>query len=106
MKNLDEQIERALSREPDFTLPDGFADRLISMVEANRKEQRLEIFMIGLGSLLFLIALIWAITLTNFKLSLPGFSIVVNHAGLIFFGILFIIVLNIVDKRLIQPKAS
>ncbi len=105
MKNLDDQIERALTCEPDFRLPDGFEDRLISMIEAsNRIERRLEIFMIGFGSLLFLIALIAAIVITDFKLSLPGFSFPTSHAGLILFGILFIVALNILDKRLIQPK--
>ena len=107
MKNLDDQIERELNQEPDFRLPDGFADRLVSiLVASNRKERRLEIFMIGFGSLIFLIALAWVITVTDFKLWLPGFSFFVNHAGLILFGILFIAALNILDKRLIQPRAS
>jgi hypothetical protein len=105
MKNLDDKIERALTHEPDFRLPDGFAQRLVSMIEAsNRRERNLEIFMIGFGSLLFLIALIAAIVITDFKLALPGFSFIASHAGPIFFGILFIIALNILDKRLIQPK--
>ena len=103
MKDIEQQIESALSREPDFKLPANFADRLVSMIEsAKAKERRLEICLMGFGAFLFLIALIVVIVLTDFKLSLNGFSFLSNHIGLIGFGIVFIALLNLLDKKLMR----
>lgn len=101
--NIDKQIEKALTREPDFQLPNGFADRLVFMIEeAQKKERKLEILLMGLGGFLFLIALIVVFALTDFKFNLTGLSFLSNHIGLIVFGILFIALLHLVDKKVIH----
>ena len=106
MKNIESQIKSALSREPDFELSAEFTDRLVSMmVAAKRKEERLEIFWIGLGAFLFLITLIVWIVLTDFKISLSSFPFLRNHLGLVCFGIVFITLLNWLDKKLVRKNS-
>jgi hypothetical protein len=101
--NIDKQVERALTREPDFKLPNGFADRLVSMIEeARKKEQKWEIFLMGFAGFLFLIALIVVFVLTDFKLDLTGVSFLSRYFGLMVFGILFIVLLHVVDKKVIH----
>lgn len=105
MKDIEAQIESALSREPNFNLPMDFADRLVDKIEtAKRKERRQEILWIGVGASLFLAAFIVVIILTDFKISLKGFSYINDHVGFISFALLFVGLLNLLDRRLVRKE--
>lgn len=104
MKDIESQIESALSREPDFQLPSNFADRMVSMIETARtREQRQEIFWIGIAALLFLAALVVVIAVTDFKIVTDSkISFISNNFGLVGFSIAFIAILNWMDRKLLQ----
>ncbi len=94
----------ALNREPEYTLPVYFADRLLTLIESKGKAREIpsDNFWLGLGLFSFIIALIVAFILTGFKLSVGAFRFFAGYPGLIIFGIAFILVLNWVDKKIIR----
>jgi hypothetical protein len=101
--NIDKQLEKALTREPDFHLPHDFADRLVSRMEESRKKERQwEILYISLAGFLFLIALGVVFVLTDFKPTLGVLSFLGSHIKFIVFGVLFIGLLQLLDKKLLH----
>src|SRR5579872_6741780 len=99
-----QKVFDALKHEPEFTLPVYFADRLVTLIEAKEdsKEITRDNLWLGLGLLSFVIALIVASVLTGFKLSVGAFQFFAGYPGLIIFGIVFIALLNWVDKKIIR----
>jgi len=94
----------ALKQEPEYTLPVYFADRLVTLIESkeNAKEISRDNFWLGLGLFSFVIALIVALVLIDFKLSFGAFRFFAGYPGLVIFGIAFILVLNWIDKKIIR----
>src|SRR6185369_2153959 len=70
-----QKVFDALKREPDYTLPVYFADRLVTLIESKEtaKEVSNDKFWLGLGLFSFIITLIIALVLTEFKLSFGAF---------------------------------
>jgi hypothetical protein len=99
-----QKVFDALKREPEFTLPVYFADRLVTLLESREmaKETSRDNFWLGLGLFSFVIALLVAFALTGFKLSAGAFQFLAGYPGFIIFGIAFIALLNWVDKRVIR----
>ena len=101
--NIDKQLEKALTREPDFQLPPDFADRLVSLIEeARKKERQWEIFYICLAGFLFLVALVAVFILTDFKPTFGVLSFLGSHIKMIAFGAVLIGLLQLVDKKLLH----
>jgi hypothetical protein len=98
----------ALKREPDYSLPSSFADRILILVDAKEKarENTRDKLWFGLGLVPFLIATLVISVLTDFKLSAGAFRFVSGYSGLILFGVIFILGLHWIDKKLIQPGLS
>jgi uncharacterized membrane protein YhdT len=102
-QEIDKKIESVLTREPDFQLPVSFASRLVSMIDARQKAGRQwEIIWIAFAGFLFVIAVGVSVYLTGFKPSFSAFPFLNNYAGLIVFGVVFIGLLNWVEKRLLR----
>ncbi len=95
----------ALSQEPDFHLPVNFADRVIHKIEA-KKETSNDFFWFGGGILLFIIATIVAVALTDFKISFGALEFIAGYPGLFIFAVAFILGLQWLDKKVVRPKAS
>jgi hypothetical protein len=98
------KIFNALKQEPDYNLPVYFADRLITLIESKEKTKEIsrDNFWMGLGLFSFVVALLVALALTNFKLSAGAFQFLAGYQGLIIFGIAFIALLNWVDRKIIR----
>ena len=99
-----QKVYSALKREPDYTLPVYFADRLLSRIESEEKvkETSRDNWWLGLGLLSFVIVLIVSLVLTDFQPSAGAFQFLAGHAGLISFGLGFILLLNWIDKKVIR----
>ncbi len=130
MKNSDEELQRkleqgiipndgmdsqayqkvfdALTREPDFSLPASFADHILNLVESKEKarEATRDTLWFGLGLTSFLMATFAAFYLTDFKLSTGAFRFVSGYAGLITFGLLFVLLLHWVDRKIVHRNLS
>jgi hypothetical protein len=98
----------ALKQEPEYTLPVYFADRLITLIESKEKVKEVsrDNFWLGLGLFSFAIALIVALALTDFRLSFGAFQFIAGYPGLVLFGIGFILLLNWIDKKVIQKAEA
>lgn len=98
-------IFKALSREPDFALPATFVHQLMAKVEARRLRETLrDRWLLFGGLVLFLIGFIVVVASVQFKPGLGVYSFVQQYAGLCLFGILFFVLLHVIDKRYIKPK--
>jgi len=98
----------ALKREPEYTLPVYFADRLVTLIESKEKAKEVsrDNFWLGLGLFSFVITLIVAFALTDFKPSFGAFRFFAGYPGLVFFGIAFILFLNWLDKKIIRKAEA
>ena len=106
-QEIDKKIESMLKREPDFQLPPAFANRLVSMIEEKQQSARSrEVYWIAFAGFLFVVAVGLSVYLTGFKPSFNAFPFLNNYAGLIVFGVLFIGLLNWVEKRVLRKPTS
>lgn len=92
----------ALRREPDFRLRTNFADRVARRALHVEAQSSHEIIWLLLGLFSFVVALGIATYLTGFKPSLGAFEFVSSYPGLFVFGVLFVGLLQWVDKRIIR----
>jgi hypothetical protein len=87
------------------TLPHNFSDRIIAKLIAKQKnESSREWWLFGLGIFLLVIAFIVAIVFSGFKLEMGFLKNMSAYAGLFLFGAAFIIVLNILEKKLLHNR--
>ena len=98
-------IFNALTKESLDGLPAGFADRVALRVEHKKRESSLpEILLAIFGGLAFVIGLIVTIAMTGFKLNLGFLNALSEYKGLFLFGIVFIILINVIDRQLLRKK--
>ena len=103
MNGLDNRIERILEKEPAFKLPNDFSEKMIGKIEARYgSERKWELILMISGGLLFIIALIVVLALTDFTFTFGALTFLSGNIELIIFGILFITALHFVDKRLLR----
>ena len=99
-----QKVFDVLKREPEYTLPVYFADRLVTLIESKEKSKEVsrDKFWLSLGLFSFVITLTVALALTDFKLSFGVFRFFAGYPGLVLFGIAFILMLNWIDKKIIR----
>lgn len=101
----------ALKKEPAYELPDSFAPRVAAMAvrSANLKENLKDRWLFALGMVAFLGASVFAVAQIDFgKFNFaPGvgvFTFISNNAGLLIFGLLFVMGLHLLEKKLLRPS--
>lgn len=99
-------VFRALKKEPGISLPDNFAQRVASLAFAPKKSFNWDKFFLISGIVSLIIALTYAIAVTEFKFSFGEFKFLSTYPVLFVFGTLFIIALHLLDKRFIHPTSS
>ena len=101
-----QQVFQALKNEPEFELPASFADRVVKLAEAKQQARSTsrEYFWLGIGLFFLLIAFVAAIALTQFKLDFGFLRGMSSYTGIFIFGIAFITLLNLMDKKLIHKN--
>ncbi|MBS1557268.1 MAG: hypothetical protein JST69_00970 [Bacteroidetes bacterium] len=95
-------VFNALKRKPDFKLPSDFAHRVAGMAPVRANVFNWDKFFLILGSAGSLVLLLYAILLFRPTLSVGVFRFFSSYAGLAFFGIGFILLLNWLDQKLIR----
>jgi len=104
-QELEKKIDQVLAEAPDFHLPVLFADKLVQTIEARRQAiSKTEFFFFVIGVLLFILAAAVSIALTDFKPTFDAFPFLNDHMGLILFGIVFIGLLNWVERKFLRIK--
>jgi len=97
-----EEVFARLRKKPDEYLAAGFADRVIVRIkEKKRISTSRDFIWLAMGVFLLTVSVIVATVLSGFHLSpglLKGMS---GYAGVFAFGVIFILLLNRLDKKLL-----
>ncbi|CAN5181848.1 hypothetical protein BH09BAC3_BH09BAC3_01020 [soil metagenome] len=101
-------IFNALKKEPSFKLSNSFEDKVIQRIE-EKKEAAKDAAWIWIGVASFIIAAVASITLTgfkfnNFNFNVGAFRFLAGYPGLFIFGTLFVLGLQLLDKKIIRPS--
>lgn len=101
------EVFRALSMPPETSLSSNFADRIVARIEEKRKrESKKDAIWFASGIGVMILALVATILYTGFKFDLGFLNDMSGYAGLFIFGVAFIALLNILDKRLVIKSAA
>lgn len=92
-------VFKALQHEPAFHVSLPFADRILARIE--KKEEQRDFRWLALGISLSVVALIITLALTK-AWTVGVFSFISGYPGLVIFGVAFIVLLQWVDKRVLQ----
>lgn len=97
-----QRVFDSLKKEPNFHVSLPFADRLIALIE--KKEERRDYWWMAIGIFLSVIALIVVLVITKVNWTTGAFTFISKYAGLVAFGIAFILMLQWVDKKIIKKR--
>jgi hypothetical protein len=89
-----------LRREPGYLLPGSFADRVTKRIIAAHSSK--DIYWLYAGVVGCAIAMVVAVVLTKPKFSVGAFRFISGYPGLIVFGIVFVLVLQWVDRKYVR----
>ncbi|HNV28625.1 MAG TPA: hypothetical protein PKJ83_05790 [Cyclobacteriaceae bacterium] len=99
-----QRVFDSLKKEPNFHVSLPFADRLIALIE--KKEERRDYWWMAIGIFLSVIALIVVLVITKVNWTTGAFTFISKYAGLVAFGIAFILMLQWVDKKIIKKRTE
>ncbi len=97
-----QRVFDSLKKEPNFHVTLPFADRLIALIE--KKEERRDYWWMAIGISLSVIALIVVLVITKVNWTTGAFTFISNYAGLVVFGIVFILLLQWIDKKIVKKR--
>lgn len=96
------KVFRVLEKSPGFELRPGFAEktvaRLVAQQQANPSR---DYFWFGAGMFFLIASAIATVLFTGFTLNFGFLNVMSDYKGLAIFGVLFIGLLNWLDKRLV-----
>ena len=100
-------VFQALRKELDYELPADFAAKVVSRILV-REEKRWssEYIWFTVGILCLVAAFIWTVALIGFRLDFGFLNGMAAYKGLAIFGIVFIVGLNWLDRRLLREGRS
>ena len=110
-ESLDERSYRKvfqiLRKEPSFQLTSHFANQVMSRLRLNSDVSfQRDIYWLSAGIGGFIVAMIVTVVLTDFRFTLGGLKFIAGYPGLFVFGILFILGLQWIDKRIVHKTKS
>lgn len=99
------QVFQAIEKDPGYALPSRFAESVVAKVIAKQKrEQSRDYFWFFSGLFVLLIAAVVTIVVTEYRFDFGFLRSMADYKGLAAFGVIFVIFLNWLDKRLIREK--
>ena len=102
-----QEVFRVLKKDPGYQLSSGFAEKVISKVNQTQNGSLSRDYLWFFSGLLFvLITSVITLMFTNFRLDFGFLNVMSDYTGLAFFGLIFIIFLNWLDKRLVMPTLT
>jgi hypothetical protein len=97
------EIFRALKKDPGYSLPVNFAERVADKVFQKKSAVFSDAFWFGIGIFLLTVSLVVALFFTGFSVHFGFLEEMTNYKGLLVFGIVFVGFLNWLDKKLVKP---
>jgi len=100
-----EVVFRVLKKEPEFVSIPSFTNKIIARIhEAKaRKALRKDFLWLGLGLFSFVVATLFVMVQTNFKISPGAFTFISSYSTLLWFGLLLIAGLLWIERQIL-PK--
>lgn len=98
------KIVDALQREPQFSLPSSFADRVMLRIEARSTNSSSDVVWLYAGVSACILALAVAIWRTGFTPELGILKFLTGYPALTLFGVVFIAGLQWLDRRLVKKS--
>jgi hypothetical protein len=92
----------ALKKEPDFHVSLPFADRVVAVLE--KKDEKRDYYWMAAGISLIVVTLMISLALADIRWTTGVFTFISGYSGLIIFGIIFILLLQWLDKKIIKKK--
>ncbi len=99
-----QRVYDVLKKEPDFHVSPPFADRIVAIIE--KKEENRAYWWMVAGIFLMVLALIVSFALTNTHWTAGVFTFISSYAGLVVFGVAFILLLQWVDRKVTKKQTS
>ncbi len=99
-----QHVFNSLKKEPDFHVSLRFADRIVALIE--KKEERKDYWWMAAGIFMFVITLIVTLAIAKITWTTGAFTFIPEHYGLVGFGIVFILLLQWVDKKVIRKQLN
>lgn len=104
------QVFRSLEKDPGYELSGFFAERLVDRVTSRRESKDLIAYLAFAGGILVLaiaaLATMLFIGIRFDRFDLGFLSAMAEYKGLAIFGIVFILFLNWLDKRVVKGSFS
>jgi hypothetical protein len=97
-------VFNAIKKEPHLKLSAGFANKVALRVSPEKSFNWDKFLLIG-GGIGFFLSLMYAILSVNATFSFGAFTFLSSYQGLLVFGIIFILGLNWLDKKLTHSNA-
>ena len=97
------KIFDALKKEP-YQLPSNFADKVVNLIKVNNNSLSKDYFWFGLGLFSFIVAAIYAVSRTDFRINLGALKFISGYSGFLIFGLAFILLIQYLDKQFISGK--
>ena len=102
-----QEVFTHLRKKPDTNLPGDFADKIIArVIEQKRRSSSRDFYWLAGGVFLLIVAMIVAVVLSGFKPGLGFLKGISPYAGVLVFGVAFILFLNRLEKKLLSKAES
>lgn len=99
------QVFRVLEKDPGFHLSPEFASRIVARVKSQaRTRDSRDYFWFGAGIFFLVITSLATILKIGFQFDFGFLKAMSDYKGLAVFGIVFILFLNWLDKRLVRDR--
>lgn len=102
-----QEVFRVLRKDPGYELSPRFAETVVAAV-LNKQQRKIsrDYLWFGVGILFLLIAFVATVLFTGFRLDFGFLNAMADFKGLIIFGVLFILFLNWLDRRLVKERQA
>jgi len=109
------EVFTRLSREPEVSLSPAFADQIVAQLLERKKHSSFrDFFWFGIGIISLVIAFVVAIVKSGlmfnmdflFAMNLGFLKNIAGYTGLFIFGVAFITILNLLEKKFISEKGD
>ncbi len=98
------KIFEALRREPEFRVSINLAETILRQVDFSSRRSSRDLVWLYTGLVACFVAMIVAVLLTDFKINFGALRFISGYPGLFVFGILFVLALQWVDRKIVRKE--
>ena len=98
-----QEVFRVLGKEPEFAVSSNFAAQVaMRLANKQRNQASNDYYWFGAGIFFMILACLVTIVITGFRFDFGFLGLMSDYKGLAVFGIIFILFLHWIDKRVIR----